>query len=136
MLRNSYFKEHFRTTTFEIICEGRPLFLNKNEGCSSNTFTESASANQIFQKMLQHFLEHLIWKQKLLKEIILENTSFIRWCITTFRVMRIFAWKKFISKTSKIEEAWVSFIFTFYFNSSMFIYAKNCISQLSVLQFQ
>ena len=50
---NYHFKEHFRTATFEIISERSP-FLNKNAGCSSGD-----SANQVFQKMLQNFLEHL-----------------------------------------------------------------------------
>ena len=61
-----HFKEHFRTATFEIICESC-LFLNKNVGCSSNTFSENDSANQVFQKILQNLLEHLIiCQQKLL----------------------------------------------------------------------
>ena len=47
------------TATFEIIGESRPL-LNKNAGCSSITLTERNSANQIFRKMLQNFLQHLM----------------------------------------------------------------------------
>ena len=61
MFQNSYFKEHFWMATFEIISESHP-FLSKNAGCSSYTLTGMASANQVFQKMLHNFLEHLTYQ--------------------------------------------------------------------------
>ena len=83
---NSYVKEHFRTATFEIIWESSP-FLNNVLGCSSNTLTGRDSVNQVFHKMLQNFLEHLI---HLSKEDSLENNSFVSWCITIFRFVTTF----------------------------------------------
>ena len=78
---NSYVKEHFRTATFEIIWESSP-FLNNVLGCSSNTLTGRDSVNQVFHKMLQNFLEHLI---HLSTEASLERISLVSWCITIFR---------------------------------------------------
>ena len=127
---NSYVKEHFRTATFEIIWESSP-FLNNVLGCSSNTLTRRDLVNQVFHKMLQNFLEHLI---HLSTEASLENNSFVSLC-TIFRFVTTLLEKKIISNTSKIEVTRTSFICTYYSKNSLFSYAKDCISQLSVLQF-
>ena len=77
---NTYVKEHFRAATFEIIRESSP-FLNNVLGCSSNTLTGRDSVNQVFHKMLQNFLEHLL----LSTGASLERISLVSWCITIFR---------------------------------------------------
>ena len=127
---NSHVKEHFRTATFEIIWESSP-FLNNVLGCSSNTLTRRDLVNQVFHKMLQNFLEHLI---HLSTEASLENNSFVSLC-TIFHFVTTLLEKKIISNTSKIEVTRTSFICTYYSKNSLFSYAKDCISQLSVLQF-
>ena len=57
-------------------------------GYSCNTLTGKASTNQVFQKILQNFLEHLTCQQKLLQEIILENTSTVSWYFTIFHIVK------------------------------------------------
>ena len=93
-------------------------------------------ANQIFKKMLQNILKHLIHFST---EVSLENNS---WkdliCLLVYHHLSYrdeFAWKKVISNASKIEVARTSFILTYYFKNSLFSYAKNCMSKFSVLQF-
>ena len=78
---NSYVKKHFRTATFEIIWGSSP-FLNNVLGCSSSALTGRYSVNHVFHKVLQNFLEYLIY---LSTEASLERISFVSWCITIFR---------------------------------------------------
>ena len=53
-----HFREHFRTAAFEIICENR-AFLKKC-GLQPQFINRRDSADQVLQKMLQNYLEHLI----------------------------------------------------------------------------
>ena len=94
---NSHFPEHFRRLAFEIISESSP-FLNKNADCSSNTL----SANQVFQKMLQFFLEHLIYLST--EASLGNNSSKDLICYLMYHHLSCrddFTWKKIISNTSK-----------------------------------
>ena len=107
------------------------LYSYKNAVCSSDR-SGRAPAHQILQKMLQNFLEHLTYQQKLVQE----KRPHFQLVYHHLSCRENFLWKNFISNTSKIEVAQISFVSNFYFNNSFFIYAKNCMSQLSVFQFQ
>ena len=82
---------------FEIICENR-AFLKKC-GLQLQFINRRDSADQVLQKMLQNYLEHLVHLSTAAPlENILEIIWFLSW------------WKKIISHTPKIETARTSFI--------------------------
>ena len=133
MFQNSSFKEYFRTTTFEILCEGRP-FLNKNVGCASTQFINRKGLNQSgFTENITKFSRAHNWN--LTRASLENNCGKDLICYLVYRRLsrcEDFAWKKFISNTSKIEVARSSsFICNYYFYNFLFINAKK----LSVLQF-
>ena len=93
-------------------------------GCSSNTLTERSPANQVFLKMLQNFLEHLIYKKKLLQEIIMEYASFVCWCITIFCIAKTLLEKNLFQIHQRCNSNAVHIYL--YFVNSLFIYANKC----------
>ena len=124
-------------------------------GCSSNTLTGSDSANLIFQKMFQNFLEHLTlsrrrpisyrnqsidlksksrdWflydiglrRQRLNRLVNKASLGKISWKASLEKISFVSWWKNFISNASKIEEAQTSFTCANFFTNFLLSYAKN-----------